>query len=834
MEEASFNPSQGTESVTLRYFQQPKRPFWNWAEGGRLIEWFNGDTLCFTDELTDLLRGQEHTGLPRLGTVLLVMAACQDGWHQSRRIQQLDEKFVYGERGHENLLESRLYAAKRFLDMVADLPADLRKGRRRIHLLRRFTQALNTPEIAPAQVPHLLDYFQSGQLDGPIFSQVSPDEESRYALELDLWTFRQVYPRFHNVTELEHYLRTGLEEPPPPAPLDLPNEAPPADLLEQLAHDSDTAGLARLAQRLVAALHIPLHAQGSSDLPLGGVSDITNRGDFDRLLLSELAQDDLTLTARLVNNEALFLRREEPPQHLERQRTVLMDTTLKMWGLPRVFALSTALACVRPEKNIASAQAFALSGEGFEPMDLCSKAGVTDALTRLDAALHCAQGLRAFFAKTPASDTHDHILVTDAEAMRDPDFQAAFAEIRTRLRFLAMLHRDGRLEFFEYTNGHRKLLFSPKFDLQSLLFPKGKTRKPEPDEEEWMKTNEWIPAFFRQKPPPLRFPLRGASRSKKRCLEHPSGGLTMVTQHGRVLYWHSGDMGALELLPNIEPAENYRIGYGTGGEIYILATRQSGLWSRLYWFVPVRNTQNTNQIAHFLTSSLDFKDVMGVIRTAAFYDDRLAVYRWALGEKKPGIFYFNCLTQTEEPCPLSTEELEATSQAYWQQIPDAQWLRRKFNPPYRSIITARYIGLDLKNRRLMLDGYALTNSGLDALVWARQGGGHEQSVRLAHYAHPLNPKIKLTIRTWRDGSQAMLDSRGLLHLRSSDPALPEATIVAVTDAPLAWWLSSGQSGGHPYFLIPSEGEYWDAAKFQWKYLEAFIERLETNRPKMMS
>ena len=35
-------------------------------------------------------------------------------------------------------------------------------------------------------------------------------------------------------------------------------------------------------------------------------------GDFDRLLVSELAHDDLTLSVRIALNEALYLRREAP------------------------------------------------------------------------------------------------------------------------------------------------------------------------------------------------------------------------------------------------------------------------------------------------------------------------------------------------------------------------------------------------------------------------------------------------------------------------------------------------------------------------------------------
>ncbi len=105
-------------------------------------------------------------------------------------------------------------------------------------------------------------------------------------------------------------------------------------MLEQLEEDASTTGLAQLTKRLIAAINIPMHAHGSSDQLFGGVSDITNRKLLDRLLLSERwRMMTLSLMARLANNEALYLRREKLPSNPEKQRILLVDTTLaKMWG----------------------------------------------------------------------------------------------------------------------------------------------------------------------------------------------------------------------------------------------------------------------------------------------------------------------------------------------------------------------------------------------------------------------------------------------------------------------------------------------------------------------
>jgi hypothetical protein len=106
-----------------------------------------------------------------------------------------------------------------------------------------------------------------------------------------------------------------------------------------LKDDVELGGLARLALNLMAAVHLPRPVADREELPLGGVSDITNRGALDRLLVSELANDDLTLAVRIAVNEALYLRREMPPRNPPRQRFVLLDAGIRMWGVPRVFSL---------------------------------------------------------------------------------------------------------------------------------------------------------------------------------------------------------------------------------------------------------------------------------------------------------------------------------------------------------------------------------------------------------------------------------------------------------------------------------------------------------------
>ncbi len=40
----------------IRYFQPPANYYWQWVEGGHVIEWREGETICYRDELTGVLK----------------------------------------------------------------------------------------------------------------------------------------------------------------------------------------------------------------------------------------------------------------------------------------------------------------------------------------------------------------------------------------------------------------------------------------------------------------------------------------------------------------------------------------------------------------------------------------------------------------------------------------------------------------------------------------------------------------------------------------------------------------------------------------------------------
>ena len=84
-----------------------------------------------------------------------------------------------------------------------------------------------------------------------------------------------------------------------------------------------------------------------------------------------------------------------------------------------------------------------------------------------------------------------------------------------------------------------------------------------------------------------------------------------------------------------------------------------------------------------------------------------------------------------------------------------------------------------------------------------------------------NPNLWLRKYTWSDGSTAIIDANGLLHLKSADNKLPEITIVMVLDKPTTCWASNGFICGSEYFTGSSGGERILTIDFILKFILPF-------------
>ncbi|PJJ59945.1 hypothetical protein [Hymenobacter chitinivorans] len=818
-----------THDPARLYFQAPTNYFWRWAEAGEIAEWENGVTISYRDELQVVVAALAARGVPPLGAVLLLLAACSEGWPTSGG-QGVLAGLASVFKGRKGTAELQFYLnqACRFMDLVHALPPELRTGPKKLHLFQEvFPPATTHRGGAKGQKPTVgrtlsfeesqgaLAQWASGRLDEAL-RQNGPVVGAEYLLA-DLQCLDQAFQRFPSTELLALRLRTGLDQVPAPLPEPVVPEVPaeePTDLLDQLTQDPRTAGLARLTQRLVAALRIPLHTRQASEQPLGGIADVTNRGNFDRLLLSELAHDDLTLMARLVNNEALYLRREAPPAPEVRPRAVLLDTTLRMWGVPRVFALAAALAWTRNSQHgrpPAPVQAYALGGQQAEPIDLASFDGVVETLSRLDVALHAGAALLDFARSQPAAA--DSLLITDAELLRAPEFLDALAEAKTALHYLLTVSRSGELQLYEFHNGHRTLLSTSSFALEELLLA------PAPRRPQRNLPPTSGPAFLQQQPAPLLFPTTGLRVSPRNTFYQRAVGVLAVTDVQRVLYWPYPHTGARELLPEIEPGD-YSVGTNCTTELYVLVSSAEVL--RVYRLgiggpeMEVESVDLDAELTHSEVVEVVFKDLCFYVRRGA------------------SNLVFDCQAWNIKERALARLP-EAASSGF---KPDFGRVKRHINNGYTPLLRIKRLGVNgsgdfvVEHHVLQLRRKQSPHSDDFYLNSPSPNSSSHRASDIPYAAQfvdestlPGNERVRLQRFRWPGGSEAVVDSRGLLHLRSADASVPEITLTLVLGQPLAFWAADGTVCGPTYFTGVAREQSLSAPEFYEQYLRRFISSL---------
>jgi hypothetical protein len=791
---------------TTNYFQAPADYFWQWTENLEVIEWVNGGTICYRADLVQVLRDVSTDGLPPLSPLLLVIAACQKKIDDRNKLVMRGGHNRFADRGSKAVLTRAL----EFLDNVSALPEELRRGKSRTHLVYEIFKDSKFV-FAEAQVRQGFDELNSGIIDAlvtPMGEKVTLEQFTK-----DFKYLSDALEQFPSVAHLELRLKTGLDKlVEPAAGIKLPDPTP-AELLEQLAEDPLTAGLAQLAKQLIPVLNIPMHSQGSGDQSYGGISDITNRGNYDRLLLSELAHDDLLLTARLVNNEALYFRREEPPENPKRQRTILLDVTLKMWGIPRVFAMSAALAFVHNSKHEEVIEAFALRGQTYTEVNLASKAGIIQAMSSLHHALHCGGALQVVIKELPAEDQNEYILVTDERMLRDHAFLESLIKIKESLSFIVTVSRTGDIKFLECIKGNTRVLNTAKLPLEELLFDH-KTIVRQRVSEDPLK-----PAFLSRTPAPLLFPKARISVAKSRHFHIKNIGLVVINEVQRVLLLSKPDKAARELMIFIEKGA-YTFGWDGADMLYIqVYNNQSGILKiyEISLSTHAIRYENLSDKIHRLTNT----NFISVYNSFYVESDHVPYWfdcnEWKLLNADQ---YGSSRGSTFKPVPAANSENVDVASTY---------LARGSNF-YSVMYTIREMYVSDKGK-LVLGNYTLDVEN-DSFLRIRENvykaeGSKYSKVVATHLKFLKNKYVKFTLRVWEDGSQAIIDSRGFLHLKSSDSSIPEMTIVLVTGTLTACWTDDGRgvTAGVAYFINDPDSPDISVGQFYNKYIQPFIDRL---------
>jgi hypothetical protein len=319
----------GAHALATGYLSPSTDSLWRWSGDGDVLTWTDGTTIAFRQEVEHVIERLAPHGLPPFGAVAMLLAACRDGWEQSPgRDAFVRYAAVFSQWRTGAEAGTRLHASQLVFQRVAKGIEQVVQG---LDVVGRFAPENRQPKEAKAALAEAV--FEVSKT-----KRLSPEESAMVARALaEGVNAERLTLRFSSAEALREFAddadalreglpllseqslalrrKTGLDEVPTEADLDLAPSERVRRLLAELRGDKELSGLARLAQDLMAAVHVPRSLRQQEELPLGGVSDLSNRGPLDRLLVSELAHDDLTLAVRVALNEALYLRRESPAKH---------------------------------------------------------------------------------------------------------------------------------------------------------------------------------------------------------------------------------------------------------------------------------------------------------------------------------------------------------------------------------------------------------------------------------------------------------------------------------------------------------------------------------------
>ncbi|MEW6158745.1 MAG: hypothetical protein AB1813_15070 [Verrucomicrobiota bacterium] len=895
----------------IHYLRAPAHGIWRWADGGDVLVWHNGQTIAFRQEIVPLLEWLAPNGLPPFGALVFLLAACRGRIPAPAEV--LAEETALSPATASSATAAPASAPKMMLRSAVrrQVIAQLESALLQLHKVSALPSELNSGLKAKCVLAEAV--FETAKVERHADARIVLRGMREPMDDADLNDPDYIAPGYlrqihlvaeglkpHSPESLALRLRTGLDALPAEADVAIPAAERARRLIDELSRDHEYGLVARMARELLAAVRLPRRLGQRELLAVGGMADITNRGALDRLLLSELAHDDLTLAMRVALNEALYLRREPPMSDPPGMLALLLDSGLRQWGLPRVLSVSVALALIVKEKKHSDVKVWRPQGKSVVPVDLLSRAGLIEHLGCLEIAAHPGDALAAFAKNVPPGAQHQSVLITHRDVLGDPSFRRALAENAACPGFVAAVDRDGRFELHALPLARRRPICEADLDLDTILqqavgaAPLKKTPA----------TSD-LPAIFGVAPFPFLLPLAG--RMEIWCSD-PSGVTYALMHDRRLVQFNEATRAGAKILAVDLPSGKPIWMECVHNRIHIVKAGANHRAPALLSFDLVENEMRVNDLAHGaeILAVCRSADAILVVRSYdviaySLADGRMLgrainPHRWVRGRFFSGVAQFYFVAWDGERVkfePITTLIPHASILTMFDRAGgEGPWVVLK-NGHIRSLATDECISVALPGRRsfqiegveVSRDGHQvkLWNSGLewgrsinlkdgqvqstgawpfdqdcgvpprlptrnvyrhfdgmaimpDGLAlrgrkhrWRKLGLGSKADLRLQDIPDteitapmilpfsqtPRRTAHGCTLQTaqWPSGSKAFLDSRGLLHLKSHLPSVPEISIV-LCDGEVAGWTSNYDVCG-PSFFFDGARAFDPARVFQY-------------------
>lgn len=778
----------------FEYFQSFQYYFWQWEENGEILSIPNGSTIAYRAQVLEILDSLTEQGFPPFGALLLAIVATNHTMgNDLELIEKKISEHLIKDSAYDHINSEILIDAVKFLQILQTLPKNYKQGKNRILLLSvLFESCHNITSVKKSQ--KMLSYFKrqlESNRDGFIH-QFNHQEVFNYPIyKKDFQCIALLHKKFpdtntiiQKITELPNIEET-IEEIDEPTTQQLIIK----DFVQELIDNDKTFHVGTLIKRIWSGLNIPFHQNLPSEQPLGGISDLTNKGDFDKLLISEFANDDIVFMSRLANNEALYIHREIPPSADKLERILLIDVSLKNWGTPKILAYSILVAIARHPKTDIACVAFIL-GNNYKEIKFNTVEEITESLQLLDGSLHAAQGLDLFFKEHKPSKNREIFFITSADAYKNAALQKTIHDYYEYFKYWVIVDQHGLIELYKNQQRSKKFIQKIQLPLEELWKKELKKTIEKSDNEDIISSEEY----------PVLFPFP-AYNKQILCLD----GNTYVISTNKMLFktqpknsnYHNK---GLELIIETLPSNitQYEMGKNANGE-YILFC--FAMQFREIITINLKTKERNNIVFNEWKTHPNpnfFYDA------AAFYHIQYKHFWKITASDKIEISQFN----------KEHDELDKIYENRKQEIKKAE------NEIYYGNSILKNIDSIFINRndRLVFNKHNLFENGHGVIkLETIHGGIYLEPVITAN-------KISKDVFEFPDKSTVTIHAGGMLILKSSNISIPAIHIPSIIDRSLGV-VCGKYFTGNEYYLSDKNGAILSkiiASKFYNQYIDAYI------------
>lgn len=856
--------------VVFRYLRPTRECFWKWDDLGDVISWQNNETIAFRQELVQVLESLLPYGLPRFGTVLLAIAANREGWSVMPRMREhLEELLQRSDEPKQEKVRNQINEALQRLETFhLQSKQQGMTSHHRVLLLERILRDLPN-RLSQEKSLAVVRMLQNRPTKDPAtdYLSIQQNADGIRSLILDLKTICHLAVKEDESKnwQLDFDLieATGLDEIPKSSEdeLSLPEQI--RALVESLTEDDEFSSIANLVNQLMGLVSIPQPLVDPVTQSLGGVSDLSNRGRLDQLLLSELVHDDLTLAVRVALREALYLQREFTPDDGNLHRVIVLEGGIRTWGIPRVFLLSLALAAAatsnpKNQLSLLRAQAGKLTS-----IDLATREGMVEHLGTIYPELDMSDSIASLTELTETSTQKiEPVLFVTGETYRRNDFRDSLRNQGPNQLTVITAERSGDYSVIEHSRQGRRMVQQGNVNLETVVsrraaksvrFSKDTSRK------------DW-PAAFRCTVFPIRFALRPRDQAQPQVWQVDRMGVLGLGSHQSLLYWDDPEVGGMLVSDHIPRGRLLwsQNASAVGVSYALIGAPNSPRLSLMR--VNVSDKQNPQ--VQVISVERNPEPLLGVSMQGGVLclvcSSQIRIHRMSDGCETAshsfanrayviGKYFLNIRTQFLEcfevidnwlewtPIARLTESssellIRGTIQGVIRQRNNKEILRilEGFDPDFKSKLgdRVREDGISITDRK-MLNRFCRTREyrtkvnqvGIDGerrLVLQMPGRKRyavhvdDERIFLKPTEELLYPesfqfwppasgsRVHLVVARSPKGQEVYLDGRGLLHLKAKDIAIPEMTF-ALDSLSIGGWLSDGRYFGEYYYAGEKTG-----------------------------